>query len=380
MPAVGRRRRARDLALGLHHPGEAGRRDPERQRHPRAQHLARGVDGRDVAQDRRHELDVRERLPGPGQRHLAVGGAVGVVERGLRRTPLGDRAQVVDGQRLVEPPGLGRHLGLLELQQRSQVVRLRHLSLHRRAPVGSWRTGGWVRATSARRSSRLARHGAERAGLDEHVAEGGRLDGAGEHRQAEPVGEQPAEQGVLGAAADDVHAAYAAARQRRGLVDRVRERLGEAAHDAEDGGDPAVRGLDAVLAAPVRDPGGHVAGRQEPRVLHVEERDRAAVRRRRLQPRREVVVAPAAQGLREQPGAHHVGEEAGPPVDPALVGEVGRAGLVGEHRPVQLDADQAPGAAGDVRRVGVGHRHADDRRGGVVGADGHDRGAARACR
>ena len=59
---------------------------------------------RDVAQDRRVELHVRERLPGPRQRHLAVGGAVGVVEGRLGRTPLRDPAQVLDGQRLRQPP------------------------------------------------------------------------------------------------------------------------------------------------------------------------------------------------------------------------------------------------------------------------------------
>ena len=88
-------------------------------------------------------------------------------------------------------------------------------------------------------------------------------------------------------------------------------------------------------------------------------------------------VTPRPQRLREQPGAHHVGEEPDPAVDAALVGEVGGAGLVGEHRTVELDADQPPGAAGDVRRVGVGHRHADHRRRGVVRADRDHRRARR---
>jgi hypothetical protein len=126
----GRRRGPGDLALGLHHPGEPRRGDAERQRDLRAEHLARGVDGRDVAQDRGVELDVGERFAGPGEPDLAVGGTVGVVERGLRRTPLGHRAQVVDGQGLVEPTLLGRQLGLLEPHQRGQVVRLGQLPLH----------------------------------------------------------------------------------------------------------------------------------------------------------------------------------------------------------------------------------------------------------
>ena len=49
-----------------------------------------------VAQDRRVELDVLERLARARQRELALGRAVGVVERRLRRAPLGDRAQIVD--------------------------------------------------------------------------------------------------------------------------------------------------------------------------------------------------------------------------------------------------------------------------------------------
>ena len=49
------------------------------------------------------KLDVAERLPGAGQRHFLLGRAVGVVERGLRRAALGDSAQVLDGQRRLEP-------------------------------------------------------------------------------------------------------------------------------------------------------------------------------------------------------------------------------------------------------------------------------------
>ena len=138
MPAPRRRGGAGDLALGLHHPGEAGRRDPERQRRPAAEHLARGVDRRDVAQDRRDELDVGERLAGPGQRDLAVGGAVGVVEGGLRRTPLGDPAEVVDGQGLVEPALLGDNSGFLNFSsgrgRAAEEVAAAALTFHREAP------------------------------------------------------------------------------------------------------------------------------------------------------------------------------------------------------------------------------------------------------
>ena len=64
------------------------------------------VDGRVDAlrgpQDARVELDVLERLAGAGERELALGRAVGVVEGGLGRAALGDGAQVVDRERAVE--------------------------------------------------------------------------------------------------------------------------------------------------------------------------------------------------------------------------------------------------------------------------------------
>ena len=97
-----RRVRAGDLALGVHQPGEPGRRDAERQRDRLAEHMPAGVDLRDVAQDRRVKLDVAERLAGPRQRQFVLGRAVGVVERRFRGPALGDPAQVLDRQRVVE--------------------------------------------------------------------------------------------------------------------------------------------------------------------------------------------------------------------------------------------------------------------------------------
>ena len=67
MPWAAAAERAGALALGLHHPGEAGRRDAERQLDALAEHVPAGVDRRDVAQDRRVELDVVERLARAGQ-------------------------------------------------------------------------------------------------------------------------------------------------------------------------------------------------------------------------------------------------------------------------------------------------------------------------
>ena len=70
-------------------------------------------------------------------------------------------------------------------------------------------------------------------------------------------------------------------------------------------------------------------------------------------------------------------------VDAALVGEVRRPARLGEHRCVELDADQRPGAAGDVGEPGRVGRDPHDGRGGVVRADGDHRGrapAAPSCR
>jgi hypothetical protein len=63
------------------------------------------------------KLDVSKRLPGAGKRQLLVGGAVGVVERGFRRAALGDSAEVLDGQRRLEPAPSRTEPRLSELQQ-----------------------------------------------------------------------------------------------------------------------------------------------------------------------------------------------------------------------------------------------------------------------
>ena len=55
------------------------------------EHVAAEVDLGDVAQDRRVQLDVAERLSGAGQGELVLGGAVGVVEGGARGRAFGDR-------------------------------------------------------------------------------------------------------------------------------------------------------------------------------------------------------------------------------------------------------------------------------------------------
>ena len=231
------------------------------------------------------ELDVAERLPRAGQRDLALGGAVGVVERRLGRASLGDRAQVLDGVAPWPAAGGRVQTRLLELQQRAQVAGLGQCRFDHGSVLGGarWAVIGWVRATSARRSSRLPGSGARRARLHQHVAQRRRLDRPGEHRQPEPVGDQPgtaarsATRRRRCARADvaartarrpvRARAAYAAARlstMQRTSAARVRPARRRRA-----------RGTSAAIRA------GMSPGGEEARVLHVEHRHRAVVRRAR---------------------------------------------------------------------------------------------------
>ena len=214
------------------------------------------------------------------------------------------------------------------------------------------------------------------AALDQQVAERGRLDRAGEHRPAGRVGGQLAEQRVAGAAADEVHDLHRLTGELLGLGDRGGERDARGCRGCSGRRPRACPRSAGSAARAADDPRGHVAGRQERRVVRVD--TRAAGRQRgrggedlaELDP--EPAQVPGPQRLAEQPEAHHVAQVADRPVDAALVGEVGPAARLGEHRRVELDADQPPGAAGDVAEPGRRRRHADDRRGGVVRADGAD--------
>ena len=122
---------------------------------------------------------------------------------------------------------------------------------------------------------------------------------------------------------------------------------------------------------------GMSPGGMKRRVVDVDERAAGRQRggggeqvgERRGRPARHVRMA-----LLQQPQAADVAQEPGAAVDADLVGEVRGAAGVGEDRRVELEADQRPGAAGDVGEALGGRRHADDRRGGVVRADGGDDG------
>ena len=106
----------------------------------------------------------------------------------------------------------------------------------------------------------------------------------------------------------------------------------------------------------------------------------AAATSRSVRSRSRPAQAPGPQRLRQQPQAHDVAQVADGAVDAALVGEVRAPALLGQHRRVELDADQPPGAAGDVAEPGRVGGDADDGRGGVVRADGGHEAARARCR
>jgi hypothetical protein len=83
----------------VHHPGEAGRGEQERQLAAAAEHLDAEVDGRHVAEHVRVELHAGVGLAGAPQAQLPLGGAVGVVEHRPRCPPLGNLPQIPDGVR-----------------------------------------------------------------------------------------------------------------------------------------------------------------------------------------------------------------------------------------------------------------------------------------
>ena len=131
------------------------------------------------------------------------------------------------------------------------------------------------RAAVARRSVRqVAGQRAVRAGLDQHVAQRGGLDRAGDDRQPAGVGGELAQQRVLRAAADDVDDVDALAgeplRPARCVVGEApREAVQDAADDL---GRALRRGAARCAGRPSAIRGRHVAGRQERRVVRVEPR------------------------------------------------------------------------------------------------------------
>ena len=82
---------------------------------------------------------------------------------------------------------------------------------------------------------------------------------------------------------------------------------------------------------------------------------------------------PVALAFLQQPQPADVAQVADGPVDPGLVGEVGRPARLGHHGRGQLHADEGPGAGGDVGEVRPVRRHRDHRGRRVVRPDGDQR-------
>ena len=252
----------------------------------------------------------------------------------------------------------------------------------RRARRAAARTArmSWVAADQRPQRLEVAGRAPRRAGLDEHVAERGRLDRTGEHRQPAGVGGQLAEQLVAGAAADEVDDVDVAAGQAGRVADGPGDRPRRGCRGCS--GPVAARvagGAEPAAPAGVRDPGRHVARRQERRVVGVD--DRAAGRQRR-RPRRAAPPGrsgcPARSQVRSDSWSSHRPmtlrrKRIRPSTPPSLVKFASRLASVSDRR-VELDADQRPGAAGDVgERASPAGRHADDRRRRVVRPDGDHR-------
>ena len=173
---------------------------------------------------------------------------------------------------------------------------------------------------------------------------------------ARAVGGQLAEQRVLAAATDDVHGLILLTAELLGVVDASRVRLGQALEDAAGelgrrSSGPASPPVDAQSA---RSGSACRPAAADSGAFGVERRHRCVDRRGRLASSvGSSTVCPSRCQVRidslQQPHAHHVAQVADPAVDPALVGEVGLPAVVGEHRLVQLDTDQRPGAGRDVR-------------------------------
>ena len=202
-------------------------------------------------------------------------------------------------------------------------------------------------ATRARSASRppVTAPGCPR--LDEHVAQGGRLDRAGDHRRARSGRRSPGRAGGSGRR-----------RRRRGRVPIVaagqRARrcpgaaanaCGEALHDAAHEGAASTGARPRRARRTRRDPGRHVARRQEARVLHVEDRHRRRSRRRPRPAARQSEVAVRSQVRSVSLSSHRpmtLVRKRMRAVDAALVGEVGRPGRLGEHRARRARRRPAP--------------------------------------
>ena len=157
---------------------------------------------------------------------------------------------------------------------------------------------------------------------------------------------------VLGAPADDVHGFRRRAGEQRGSLDTVGEGGSEALDDGSRGFGHCGRSIQTPRVVPRGDAAWHVSGSLEGGVVGVEDLGRGRARGGLLEEFGEVdagaAALPVSDRFTKQPEAHDVAQEAYSSVCADLIGEVGRPGRLGQHRSVQFNADQSPGATGDV--------------------------------
>lgn len=131
-------------------------------------------------------------------------------------------------------------------------------------------------------------------------------------------------------------------------------------HDRPDEHRAIGRDFDAAGAQQRRDPGGHVAGIAQRRMIRIEQRHLVrhrggAVEQGRQVDRRAVLGFPRPHALAEQPEAGDVVQESDAAVDAELVGEVRLACGIRQHRLIEFQTDQPPvpqemyAECGDVR-------------------------------
>ena len=359
-------------------PGEAGGGDRRevgaRALDPEHAHLAAGVVGGRLLGGRVAAADVRERAVGAEQ--------VRAVDE-----PVEDRETCRRRRRPSGSPGRGCRAERRSSRSRRHLRRLRRRRARRsaRAPRASRRRRA-ARRPSARTSARttVARlverpDLAERHRLHEQVAEQRRLLRAREHGQAGGARRPAAEQRVARAAADDVQLARVDAgdraeagrpsracfsarlsRMQRTTVSPTSAGLGLAGLRAERRGSAAAcrraRGRASAFGSTNGPNGGA---------------DRASA----TSSSNEYVWPCVAHARRHSCSSHRpvtLRSSRNVPATPPSFVRFAAKRLVVDHRLVDLDADERPGADAEEDRAGPCERHGGDGRAGVVGRDRDD--------
>ena len=338
-----------------------------------------------VVRDRGHGGRVEDPVVATGARDEPAVGGDGCEHIAWDRGDLGHRQQPAEeakpSRSAPQGGGIVEQVGRVgERVQRGDAERHRG-SCGGSAGGGEYVTGGWARATAARSAPR-PRGSAPSAcactpTLPSAVASVGpatsdRPDRAAVRRHSNTFWAPPPTRWIVRTSRPDRPAASSTA-----LHERRGQRLDHEPHHVEGIGGDGPPGLRASRT----DLGHHVVRSREPRVVDVEQERRfppvAGGRDERGQVTGVAGGPPHVDATVEHPEAHHVAQEPGATLDALLVREVGDTAGLGDHRTLQLHADEGPRAARDVRRGGRIHRDGRDRRGRVVRPDRHHRDRGR---